>query len=321
MLRNFNRFSTKMILNILFVIIGIALVLWGADRMTDGAVALAERMNISQIVIGLTVVAMGTSAPELFVSLVSAIKGTPDLAVGNVVGSNIFNTMLIVGCAAIAAPLAILKTTVKRDLPFIFLISVIFIAMCTDMQITRKDALILSGLFLLYLAYTLIKSRKAQAAEELKKKGYSPIKASCFVALGLACLILGSNLFVNGATSIASLLGVSEAVIGLTVVAGGTSLPELATSIVAARKGQSAIAIGNVIGSNVFNILMILGVTGLICPMQIQGITTIDLFVMTISALLLWLFAFTKLKVERWEGAILVLLFLIYMYWLISGAI
>ena len=284
--------------------------------MTDGAVALAERMNISQIVIGLTVVAMGTSAPELFVSLVSAIKGTPDLAVGNVVGSNIFNTMLIVGCAAIAAPLAILKTTVKRDLPFIFLISVIFIAMCTDMQITRKDALILSGLFLLYLAYTLIKSRKAQAAEELKKKGYSPIKASCFVALGLACLILGSNLFVNGATSIAS-----EAVIGLTVVAGGTSLPELATSIVAARKGQSAIAIGNVIGSNVFNILMILGVTGLICPMQIQGITTIDLFVMTISALLLWLFAFTKLKVERWEGAILVLLFLIYMYWLISGAI
>ena len=310
-----------MLLNILFVVIGIILVLWGADRMTDGAVALAERMNIPQIVIGLTIVAMGTSAPELFVSLVSAIKGTPDLAVGNVVGSNIFNTLLIVGCAAIAAPLAMLRTTVKRDLPFILVVSALLMVMCLDMHITRIDALALFGLFLLYIAYTLAKSGKSQTEDETEKKGYSPLKSVFLIALGLGCLILGSNLFVNGATEIASLLGVSEAVIGLTVVAGGTSLPELATSVVAARKGQSAIAIGNVIGSNIFNILMILGITGIICPMQIQGITTVDLCVMTASALLLWLFAFTKLKVARWEGVVLVLLFFGYMYWLISEAI
>ena len=310
-----------MLLNILLVVIGIILVLWGADRMTDGAVALAERMNIPQIVIGLTIVAMGTSAPELFVSLVSAIKGTPDLAVGNVVGSNIFNTLLIVGCAAIAAPLAMLRTTVKRDLPFILVVSALLIVMCLDMHITRIDALALFGLFLFYIAYTLAKSGKSQTEDETEKKGYSPLKSVFLIALGLGCLILGSNLFVNGATEIASLLGVSEAVIGLTVVAGGTSLPELATSVVAARKGQSAIAIGNVIGSNIFNILMILGITGIICPMQIQGITTVDLCVMTASALLLWLFAFTKLKVARWEGVVLVLLFFGYMYWLISEAI
>ena len=310
-----------MLLNILFVIVGVVLVLWGADRMTDGAVALAERMNIPQIVIGLTVVAMGTSAPELFVSLVSAIKGTPDLAVGNVVGSNIFNTLLIVGCAAIVAPLTMLKTTVKRDLPFVLFASVLLLVLCIDTHITRWDAIVLFAFFLLYMFYTLKKTKQTEAEDGTEKKGYSPLKAVCFVALGLACLIVGSNLFVNGATQIASLLGVSEAVIGLTVVAGGTSLPELATSAVAARKGQSAIAIGNVIGSNIFNILMILGITGMICPMQIQGITTVDLAVMTLSVLLLWLFAFTKYKVARWEGVVLVWIFLTDMSWLISEAV
>ncbi|MBO4826489.1 MAG: calcium/sodium antiporter [Prevotella sp.] len=308
-------------LNIVFIIVGVALVLWGADRLTDGAEALAQRMNIPQIVIGLTVVAMGTSMPEFFVSLVSAIKGTPDLAVGNVVGSNIMNTLLIVGVTALVAPLAIARTTVKKDIPFAIGASVLLTLLCLDNNISRLDAALLTAGFIFFIIYTVRMAVKGKAdnQEEAPKK-QSVLKSVCFVALGLACLIVGSNLFVEGAVNVATLLGVSQAVIGLTVVAGGTSLPELATSVMAARKGRSAMAIGNVIGSNVFNILMILGITGLVCPMQMQGITIIDFVVLLLSILVLWLFSFTKFTVERWEGAWLLFLFVVYMLWLIKEA-
>jgi cation:H+ antiporter len=311
-----------MILNILWIVVGVVLVLWGADRMTDGAVALAQRMNIPQIVIGLTIVAMGTSAPELFVSLMSAIRGTADLAVGNVVGSNIFNTFLIVGVAALVAPMIISKTTVKKDIPFAVISAVLLTALCWDADISRIDALILFVGLIIFLLYTLHMAKKGQAeVTEEEQKNYSPLKSVLLILLGLACLVGGSNLFVEGATQVAAALGVSEAVIGLTVVAGGTSLPELATSVVAARKGQSAIAIGNVIGSNVFNVLMILGVTGLIQPMSGMEITAVDLTIMVIGMVLLWLFSFTKYKVERWEGAVLTLIFLGYMSWLVYQAV
>ncbi|MBR5687047.1 MAG: calcium/sodium antiporter [Prevotella sp.] len=311
-----------MILNILWIVVGVALVLWGADRMTDGAVALAQRMNIPQIVIGLTIVAMGTSAPELFVSLMSAIRGTADLAVGNVVGSNIFNTFLIVGVAALVAPMIISKTTVKKDIPWAVISAVALTALCWDADISRLDALILFVGLIIFLLYTLHVAKKGQAeVTEEEQKNYTPLKSILLILLGLACLVGGSNLFVEGATQVAAALGVSEAVIGLTVVAGGTSLPELATSVVAARKGQSAIAIGNVIGSNVFNILMILGITGLIQPMRGLEITAVDLTIMLVGMVLLWLFSFTKYKVERWEGAVLTLIFLGYMSWLIYQAV
>ncbi len=311
-----------MILNILWIVIGIALVLWGADRMTDGAVALAQRMNIPQIVIGLTIVAMGTSAPELFVSLMSAIRGTADLAVGNVVGSNIFNTFLIVGVAALVAPMFISKTTVKKDIPFAVFSAILLTALCWDADISRLDALILFIGLIIFMLYTLYQAKKGKAeVSEEERKNYTPLKSTLLILLGLACLVGGSNLFVEGATKIAAALGVSEAVIGLTVVAGGTSLPELATSVVAARKGQSAIAMGNVIGSNVFNILMILGITGLISPMKGLEITVVDLSMMLVGMVLLWLFSFTKFKVERWEGGVLTLIFLGYMTWLVSNAI
>lgn len=311
-----------MILNILWIIIGIVLVLWGADRMTDGAVALAQRMNIPQIVIGLTIVAMGTSAPELFVSLMSAIRGTADLAVGNVVGSNIFNAFLIVGVAALVAPMVISRTTVKKDIPFAVFSSILLAVLCWDADISRLDAIILFAGLIVFMLYTLhvAKKGKAETAGE-QQKNYTPLKSVLLIVLGLACLVGGSNLFVEGATKIAAAMGVSEAVIGLTVVAGGTSLPELATSVVAARKGQSAIAMGNVIGSNVFNILMILGITGLISPMKGLEITTVDLLMMLAGVVLLWLFSFTKFKVERWEGGVLTLIFLGYMTWLVSNAI
>ena len=309
-----------MLLDILLIIVGVVLVIWGADRMTDGAVSIAQRLKIPKIVIGLTIVAMGTSAPEFFVSLMSALKGTPDLAVGNVVGSNIFNTLLIVGVAAMVTPIVISRSTVRKDMPWSMLAAVLLTVMCLDSVISRWDALVLFVLFCTFIGYNLreAKKGKAQSDEEEEGKAMRPILAVGLVLLGLGCLVLGSNVFVDSATRVAQQLGVSEAVIGLTIVAGGTSLPELATSVVAARKGQSAIAIGNVIGSNVFNVLMIIGITGLVKPMNINGITNVDLGVMTGSMVLVWLFSYTKFKVERWEGAVLTGIFTAYMCWLIS---
>ena len=312
-----------MLLDILLIIVGVVLVIWGADRMTDGAVSIAQRLKIPKIVIGLTIVAMGTSAPEFFVSLMSALKGTPDLAVGNVVGSNIFNTLLIVGVAAMVAPIVISRSTVRKDMPWSMLAAVLLTIMCLDSVISRWDALVLFVLFCTFIGYNLreAKKGKAQSDEEEEGKVMKPILAVGLVLLGLGCLVLGSNVFVDSATRVAQQLGVSEAVIGLTIVAGGTSLPELATSVVAARKGQSAIAIGNVIGSNVFNVLMIIGITGLVKPMNINGITNVDLGVMAGSMVLVWLFSYTKFKVERWEGAVLTGIFTAYMCWLISQVI
>ncbi|MBQ8047626.1 MAG: calcium/sodium antiporter [Prevotella sp.] len=309
-----------MVINLLLIVVGIIVVLWGADRLTDGAVALAERMKLSQMVIGLTIVALGTSMPEFFVSLMSALKGTTDLAVGNVVGSNIFNAMLIVGCAALVMPMSILRSTVRKDIPFALLASIMLMLMCLDGTISRLDAALLFAALLVFFYVSLKGSKPDNSAEVQRGEPYSVAKAVMLVVIGLAGLVVGSNVFVDNASALAGRLGLSEAVIGLTIVAGGTSLPELATSIVAARKGNSGIAIGNVLGSNVMNILFILGLTGLISPMTINGITWIDLSMLGISMLLLWIFSFTKYRIERWEGAVLVAIFLLYMGSLIAGA-
>lgn len=307
-------------MNILYIIFGIAMVLWGAGKLTDGATAMASRMQVPPMVIGLTVVAMGTSMPEFFVSLVSALKGTGNLAAGNVVGSNIFNATLIVGATALVAPMAIAKSTVTRDIPFAVLASALLVLLGLDGNISRMDAALLFAVFIAFMVCTVRSARKGGGGNENVKE--MPVwRAATFFLLGLACLIVGSNLFVDGATKVASLLGVSDAVIGLTIVAGGTSLPELATSIVAARKGQCAIAMGNVIGSNVTNILMIIGITGIISPMEISGISWIDLTVMLVSMALLWMFSFTKYTVARWEGALIVAMFACYMSWLVIHAV
>ena len=309
-------------MNIIYIVFGILMVLWGAGKLTDGATSIAAKMKIPPMIIGLTVVAMGTSMPEFFVSFVSALKGTSDLAVGNVVGSNIFNTMLIVGTTALVTPMVIAKSTVKKDIPFAVLASAMLLPMAIDGSISRIDAAVLFAVFIAFMLYTVRSAKKDKDSGNEEEVKEMPVwRAVAFLVLGLACLIVGSNLFVDGATAVASLLGVSEAVIGLTVVAGGTSLPELATSVVAARKGQCAIAMGNVIGSNVFNILMILGITGMIHPMSIIGITRLDFIVMQLSIILLWIFSFTKYTVARWEGGLLVALFLAYMTWLVIHAV
>lgn len=349
-----------MLLNALWIVVGVVLVLWGADRLTEGAVTVAERLRVPQIVIGLTIVALGTSMPELCVSVVSALKGTPDLAVGNVVGSNIFNALLIVGVAALVAPMTILRSTVFKDVPCALVASVVLLMMCqNDWVITRLDGAILFVFFLVFMQLTIKgatsaqpapqavqdqTAEKAQAAEKAQvagkaqaqaaekdqpqgaeekeaSAGKGPMKgwlAGLWMVVGLAALIGGSNLFVGGATEVARALSVSDAVIGLTIVAGGTSLPELATSVVAAKKGNSGIAIGNVLGSNVLNILFILGLTGMISPMHIEGITNVDLYMMLVSTIMIWFFSFTKYTIERWEGAVLVLTFGGYMWYLLA---
>lgn len=316
-----------MLLNALWIVVGVVLVLWGADRLTEGAVAVAERIRVPQIVIGLTIVALGTSMPELCVSVVSALKGTPDLAVGNVVGSNIFNALLIVGVAALVAPMTILRSTVFKDVPCALVASVVLLMMCqNDWVITRLDGAILFVFFLVFMRLTIKGATSAQPApQEAEEKeasaGKQPMKgwlAGLWMVVGLAALIGGSNLFVGGATEVARALNVSDAVIGLTIVAGGTSLPELATSVVAAKKGNSGIAIGNVLGSNVLNILFILGLTGMISPMHIEGITNVDLYMMLVSTIMIWFFSFTKYTIERWEGAVLVLTFGGYMWYLLA---
>ena len=314
-------------LNILFIIIGVALVLWGADRLTEGASSLARGMHVPEIIIGLTIVAAGTSAPEMFVSLVSALKGTAE-------GSNIFNTTLIVGCSALVAPMVVSKSTVRKDIPFAVGASLLLFVLCFDdmdsphlwgNEITRSDGVILLIGFIGFMIYTFHAAKKdglMPTEEELEDnaelpKDYSHLGRNLFwIAVGLGCLIYGSNLFVDAATYVAHRFGVRQSVIGLTIVAGGTSLPELATSVVAAYKGRSAIAIGNVIGSNVFNILLILGTTAVIHPLRIMGITIVDLMTLLVTIGFMWLFAFTKWYVSRREGAVLVGCFLLYMCWL-----
>ena len=355
-----------MAINIVLLVLGVIIVLKGAEWLTDGAVNIATRFGVSQMVIGLTIVAMGTSMPEFCVSMVSALKGTPDLAVGNVVGSNTLNTLLIVGCSALVAPIMVKRSSVKRDIPFAVVASLLMLLFCLDGAIGRVDAAVLFAGFCLFMFVTLkyakttdehaatvatsgaamataaaastsqassseasssgtsapeASSSETSAPEASQASGTSMLKAVVMLVVGLLCLIAGSNMFVDNASFVASSLGVSDAVIGLTIVAGGTSLPELATSMVSAKKGNSDIAIGNVIGSNVFNILMIIGITGLVKPMHIAGITTLDLIMMLASMLLMWFFCRTTYKVKRWEGAVLTIVYLAYLTWLIMNAV
>lgn len=349
--------TDSMAINIVLLVLGVIIVLKGADWLTDGAVNIATRFGVSQMVIGLTIVAMGTSMPEFCVSMVSALKGTPDLAVGNVVGSNTLNTLLIVGCSALVAPIMVKRSSVKRDIPFAVVASLLMLLFCLDGAIGRVDAAVLFAGFCLFMFVTLkyakttegpaaavatsgaatttgiseastsqpssseASSSETSAPEASQASGTSMLKAVVMLVVGLLCLIAGSNMFVDNASFVASSLGVSDAVIGLTIVAGGTSMPELATSMVSAKKGNSDIAIGNVIGSNVFNILMIIGITGLVKPMHIAGITTLDLIMMLASMLLMWFFCRTTYKVKRWEGAVLTIIYLAYLTWLIMNAV
>lgn len=312
-----------------WVILGLVLILIGANALTDGAAAVAKRFKISSLVIGLTIVAFGTSAPELAVSITSAWKGSPDLAIGNVVGSNIFNTLLIIGCTAAIVPLTILKNTITKEIPLCILASVVLLVCANDMLLDKAasnllshaDGMILLCFFLIFFAYTFSIARNHTEEEDAIKS--MPIwKSVLFILGGLAGLMYGGRFFVDGSSQIARTLGVSESVIGLTLVAGGTSFPELATSVVAAWKKNPQMAIGNVIGSNLFNIFLVLGCTSSVYPLRVVGITFLDYAVMLGSCVLLLVFGifFKKRTITRWEGIVMVLCFLAYMTYLVINA-
>ena len=319
-------------MNILLLIGGLILILLGANGLTDGAASVAKRFRIPPIVIGLTIVAFGTSAPELTVSVSSALKGSTDIAIGNVVGSNIFNTLMIVGCTALFAPIVITRNTLRKEIPLCILSSIVLLICANDVFLdkasenilNRVDGLLLLCFFVIFMGYTFaIASKPAtmeQQAEypvieeETEIKSLPWWKSILYIIGGLAALIYGGQLFVDGATGIARNLGVSESIIGLTLVAGGTSLPELATSIVAALKKNPEIAIGNVIGSNLFNIFFVLGCSASITPLHLSGITNFDLFTLVGSGILLWLFGlfFAKRTITRIEGGVMILCYVAY---------
>lgn len=319
--------------DILYALVGIVLVLYGADKLTDGSVGLARKFSIPEMVIGLTVVAFGTSLPEFIVSLMSSLQGSADMSIGNIIGSNLFNTLMIVGTTAAIAPIAVRKSTIYKDIPFTILASVMLIALASDHALgssqpsdllTRSDGIALLGFFAVFMAYTFaIAKPSPQTTQALMENSSAPgmpmWKVILFIIGGLVGLVVGGELFVRGASSIARDLGVSDAVIGLTLVAGGTSLPELATSIVAARKGNGGIAIGNVIGSNLFNVFWILGFCSTITPMHVTGIKPLDLVMLLVSALLFWFFAKTQKTILRWEGLVLVAVYCGYLAWLLSN--
>jgi len=299
-----------MILALVFVVIGVALLVKGADWLVDGAAALAARLGITPIVIGLTIVAFGTSAPELIVNLVAAAGGKPDIAIGNVIGSNIANILLILGIAAVIRPLAIKRNTVWKEIPFALLAVVLVAVMASDWLLAgratdlldRIDGLALLGFFAVFMYYTFGISKAEGGAEKPKMMPGS--KAAGLVAAGLAGLVLGGKLTVDGALAIAEAAGVSERVIGLTIVAVGTSLPELVTSAVAARKGQADIAVGNVVGSNIFNVFFVLGISALIRPLPFSAGNVSDSLVAIAATFLMFIAMFVGKRhiLERWQG-------------------
>lgn len=314
-------------MDIVYLIAGLVLILVGANALTDGATSVAARLKVSPIVIGLTVVAFGTSMPEFTVSLTSALKGSSDIAIGNVVGSNIFNTLMIVGVTSLFVPIAVSKGTLRYEIPMALLSSVVLLFCAADVMISgearnvvsRGDGLVLLCFFLIFMSYTFAVARNGDAGEAEEVNVMPMWRSLLYILAGLASLVFGGNLFVDGASGIARSFGVSESVIGLTLVAGGTSLPELATSVVAAMKKNPEIAIGNVIGSNLFNVFFVLGASAAITPMNVAGITDFDFIVLVLSSLLLLLFAkFYRVRtVTRLEGALLVLCYVGYTAWLI----
>lgn len=316
-----------------YLIVGLALILFGASWLTDGASALARRWGVSDLVIGLTIVAFGTSAPELVISIVSALNGNSGIAIGNVVGSNIFNILMITGCTALVMPLGVGRSTLSKEIPLVILSSLVLWFCSADMLIdgasenvvSRADGLVLLAFFLIFMRYTFSIARDKPADAVPKSATVRPMKAGIsvlYVVAGLAGLVFGGQGFVKGASGIASSLGVSDAVIGLTIVAAGTSLPELATSIVAAIKKNPGIAIGNVVGSSIFNAFFIMGAAATISPMKVEGISTIDYAVLIGASLLLYIFgqAFGQRTIKRWEGGVMAICFVLYTVWLVVNA-
>lgn len=318
-----------MILTILFFIGALVIILFGANMLTDGASALARRFNISELVIGLTIVALGTSLPEFVISLGSALKGSSGISLGNVIGSNIFNGLFILGVAALIYPIKFSEKMLSREIPFNLLSaialtlvsgSMIFGANCENEYITRTGGMLLLCFLAIFIRYTfsIAKDENATDAEGTPQR-MNLWKITLYIIGGLACLIMGGNIFVDAATEIALVAGLSEAIIGITIVSAGSSLPELAVSVNAARKKSPGIALGNVLGSSILNIFFILGCTATICPIELTQFSFVDYYVLIASSLLIYTVGKFggKAQITRTEGAILICCYVAYTIYLI----
>ena len=292
----------------------------------DGSAGIAAKFGIPQLVIGLTIVAMGTSAPEAAVSISAALKDNADITIGNIVGSNLFNVLVIIGAVAVVKPLSLTKSTVRKDIPFTIVASTVLFLLAKDVLVddgpsdilSRVDGCIMLFFFMLFLSYTYsLAKHKPASSEEIHVKEMSIPMIICMLLLGFACLIGGGELLVKSGTSLARALGVSETVIGLTILAGGTSLPEFAASLMAARKGSVGLAVGNVVGSCLFNIFFVLGVCSLVTPMEVNDISAVQFWVLIGSGVLMWLFS-VNCKIGRLEGLTMCLAYVLYIVYLIA---
>jgi cation:H+ antiporter len=312
--------------SVVLFIVGFAVLIYGANLLVNSSTSLARRLNIPNIVIGLTIVAFGTSAPELIVNILASVKHNTDLVLGNVIGSNIFNIYIILGFSALFYPLSVKTNTTWFEIPLNFLAASIVLLLASDVfldhanenLLSRADGIVCIFFFLIFLVYNIQLMKSGSYEEEIPTKNYGPAKSVVFLIGGFGLLFLGGRLIVDNAVNLAQDIGVSERVISLTIVSVGTSLPELATSIVAARKHNVDLAIGNIVGSNIFNIFLILGVSATIHPARVQIPSFIDMFMNILAALLLFTFVFTGRgrRIENWEGAIFILIYSGYMYYL-----
>lgn len=320
-------------MDILLLLVGLGLILAGANFLTDGSAAVAQRFRVPEFIIGLTIVAIGTSTPELVVSVLSAAAGNSDIAIGNVVGSNIFNVFVILGICALIRPLALTASNIRRDIPFGMAASLVLLAVTSDRfmgtgaadKIGRLDGIVMLALYIGLMWFTIRATKRsgAETGTSDTKNAKKPAALWLSVVMivgGLASLVFGGEMFLKSATAIARSLGISESIIAITLVAGGTSLPELASSVVSLLKGKAEMALGNVIGSNIANILLILGVSATIHPLTMGGITLTDILMVVLSSLLLFVTAFTfrKKQIDRWEGAIFLAIYVAYIWYLIK---
>lgn len=314
-------------LNIILLIIGFVPLIFGANILVDSASSLAKRFNIPNIVIGLTIVAFGTSTPELIVNIFASISGNSDITLGNIIGSNIFNILGILGISAIIYPLIVKTNTTWIEIPLCLLSALCVLIIANDKIITqatisiidRIDGIVLLFFFLIFLVYNFQLMKTGSFNEEIPVKNYSMLKSIIFIITGILLLIIGGKIIVSNAVAVATYIGLSERIIGLTIVSIGTSLPELATSAIAAKKKNVDIAIGNIVGSNIFNVFLILGISAAINPIKIQHLSNFDMTVNLFSSVLLFLFIFTGRgrKLERWEGMIFIGTYVSYLILLV----
>jgi len=316
-----------MFIQVILLIIGFIVLIKGADIFVDGASSIALNCKLSKMLIGLTIVAFGTSAPEFAVSVKSIISNNSDMVIGNVIGSNILNILLIIGICSIIKPIKVKSNTVRKELPIVMLFSTLLFFLIKDdlfisniNMISRNDGFVIILFFTIFVYYliSIMRNKKDEDSDDMAK--YGIFKSICFTLLGIVCIILGSNVVVDSASRIASMMGVSQKMIALTVVAFGTSLPELVTSIVSTRKGEQEILVGNIVGSNIFNIGIVLGLpVAMFGGIPAMGFNLIDLIAMIVAAILLFVFAFKDHKVGKFEGIVMLMIFVIYYSYVIIG--